>query len=125
MESEIVRQIRQGLQQYLAGKIALHQFEDFFVPILWDIGRFCDTEASELAGEVHALTAEHTNGDRSLLSLREELARLARPVTTVISMSYGVIGIPQDITFNVEPTRKQPGFAWMAAPSTERHLSCG
>ena len=79
MASEIVGQIREELRRYLAGGIKLYEFEDFFVPLLWDIDQYGDAVAIALAGSIHNLISEYSQHDRSLDSLREELMRIARP----------------------------------------------
>jgi hypothetical protein len=71
--------IQQHLLQYLNGEIQLHEFEDWFVPILWSI----DTEsesAREMAGEIHILISEFSRGDRTLAALREGLAASVHPL---------------------------------------------
>jgi hypothetical protein len=70
--------IQQHLLQYLNGEIQLHEFEDWFVPVLWSI----DTEsesAREMAGEIHILISEFSRGDRTLGALREGLAAAIQP----------------------------------------------
>ena len=65
MASQIDQAIQRHLLQYLSGEIELHQFEDWFVPMLWDIDEY-DECAREMAGRVHILIAEFSHGDRSL-----------------------------------------------------------
>jgi len=78
MPSQIETNIRRKLAAYLAGATTLHQFEDWFAPILWDIDH-ADPEARELAGEIQILLSEYSRGDRSLDRVREELTRIASP----------------------------------------------
>src|SRR6266852_8735708 len=77
MESEIARQIRKNVRRYLDGKIRLHDFEDFFVPILWDIEE--GQADADLAGKIHILISEFSRGDRPLQYLHEELENAIRP----------------------------------------------
>lgn len=77
--ASVEQRILAHLSDYLNGKIQLHEFEDNFVRILWDIDECPDARARELAGEIHVLTAEYSCGDRTLESLREELTRIANP----------------------------------------------
>ncbi len=79
MASKIESEIQQHLTQYLDGAIQLHEFEDWFVPVLWDIDESDDERARELAGRVHVLMAEFSRDDRSEESLRMELANAIRP----------------------------------------------
>jgi hypothetical protein len=78
MVSTSVQEIQRELRRFLDGSIELHEFEDFFVPLLWDIESSGDDAAIELAGKIHILIAEYSRGDRSLASLREQLAQAAR-----------------------------------------------
>ena len=78
MTQRIELAIQEHLSQYLNGEIQLHEFEDWFAPILWGI----DTEsesAREMAGEIHILISEFSRGDRTLGALREGLATAIRP----------------------------------------------
>ncbi len=116
--SEIATKIRRELQRYIDGEIELHQFEDFFVPLLWDVDSHDDSEASELAGSIHNLTAEYSRRDRSLDSLREELTRIARPFGRVIAFARSttqaepyVISEPREVTFGFGAIRKPPQMA--------------
>ena len=60
-----------------SGSVPLSDFENWFVPILWDIDDE-NRSAQEMAGIVHILLAEYSRGDRTLEALREELAGVAR-----------------------------------------------
>jgi hypothetical protein len=79
MASAIQSEIQARLAQYLDRKIELHEFEDWFVPVLWDIAESDDEDARALAGHIHNLLAEFSRGDRTSDSLQEELENAARP----------------------------------------------
>lgn len=68
--------------KYLAGTIPLHQLEDEILPMLWD-----DDENSQdvlrLAGTIQLALAEMARGDRSLESMRTELATAIAPFKRV------------------------------------------
>jgi hypothetical protein len=83
MASEIEKRLRNQVSAYLAGSIALHQFEDWFMPILWDIERYGDPSAEQLAGEIQILLSEYSRGDRSLDSARGALTHIASPFPTL------------------------------------------
>lgn len=83
MASEIALEIQRHLSRYLDGEIQLHEFEDWFVPALWDIDECTEEGARELAGRIHILIAEFSRGDRTADSLREELGRIATTLPTV------------------------------------------
>lgn len=78
MATHFAREIRDLVASYLAGTIPLHQLEDEVLPILWDDGDH-SPEALELAGNMHIALAEMSRGDRSLESMRLELANAIRP----------------------------------------------
>jgi len=73
MPSEIERAIQQHIMRYLADKESLAEFQNWFVPILWDIDQE-DEHTRELAGRVHILISEVSRGDRSLQDLSQGLA---------------------------------------------------
>ena len=87
MASQIELEIQRRLLQYLSGEIELDQFEDWFVPVLWDIDEY-DECAREMAGRVHNLISEFSHGDRSLESLREELEHTAMPSSVAQSRHH-------------------------------------
>ncbi|SPF43407.1 hypothetical protein SBA4_3030025 [Candidatus Sulfopaludibacter sp. SbA4] len=72
MSSEL--EIQRRLSQYLRGEKQLHEFEDWFVPVMWDLAESEDEPARELAGRISNLIAEFSRGDRTLESMRTELA---------------------------------------------------
>lgn len=78
-------EIHEHLLQYLNGQIKLHEFEDWFAPILWHIDECRDEHTIEMAGAIHILLAEFSCGDRTATSLREELARIVAPLVPSIA----------------------------------------
>jgi hypothetical protein len=77
MLSELALGIQQHVMQYLSGVASLSEFEDWFVPALWDLdGENEDTR--KLAGTVHIFISEFSRGDRTLQELREGLAETIR-----------------------------------------------
>jgi hypothetical protein len=77
MSSELNPEIQRHVIQYLNGTVSLAEFENWFVPILWDIDDE-DERTRELAGTVHVLISEFSSGGRTLASLRENLAAAIR-----------------------------------------------
>ena len=77
MASAIVSVIQQEAQRYLTGQLQLNEFEDFLVPLMWDIDSYRDESATELVGRIHVLLAEYSCRERSLGSLKDELTRIA------------------------------------------------
>lgn len=61
MASELELEIRQHLMQYVSGAITLADFEDWFLPVFWDIDDQ-DKSTREMAGTVHILISEFSRG---------------------------------------------------------------
>jgi hypothetical protein len=78
MASELELDIQLHLIRFLTGDSELHEFEDWFSPLLWNLAESNDP-ARELAGRIHNLIAEASRGDRSFESMREELASVISP----------------------------------------------
>jgi len=76
MTNAIDLEIRNWLARSLNGDISLHDFEDWFVPVSWDIEQTHNSRANELAGEVELRLAEYTNDDWTEDELRSELQPL-------------------------------------------------
>jgi hypothetical protein len=76
MPDSLDQEIRQQLARYLAGELALADFEGWLASVSWD-------EPSELAGEVTLRIAEFTSGDWTEDELRARLQPLAPAWTTV------------------------------------------
>jgi hypothetical protein len=79
MASTIELEIQKHLLQYLDRQIPLHEFEDWFVHVLWSIDRYHDVELKQLAGTIHNRIGEFSRGDRTEASLRQELENAIRP----------------------------------------------
>jgi len=77
MPSELELGIQQHVMQYLSGVVSLSDFENWFVPAMWEIDDE-DEYTRKLAGTVHILISEFSRGDRTLMSLREGLAETIR-----------------------------------------------
>jgi len=79
MASTIELETQKHLLQYLDRQISLHEFEDWFVHILWNIDRYHDAELKRLVGTIHNRIGEFSRGDRTEASLRQELENAIRP----------------------------------------------
>jgi len=64
-------EIRERLSDYIAGRITLRQFQEWFVPVAWDLAEKPD-ELS-IASEVEARLAEFTSGHWTEQELKEIL----------------------------------------------------
>jgi len=84
MTGGIDLEIRERLGQYLDRKISLHDFQAWFVPVLWNIEQTHNAKAIELAGEVELQLAEYTNDDWTEDELRSEL----QPLVSLYGTEY-------------------------------------
>jgi hypothetical protein len=78
MVSELQSEIRENLQKYIDGA-SLSEFEDWFMPLLWDLSDSADCEPKRLAGTIANLIAEYSCGHLNQTDLRKELAAAIRP----------------------------------------------
>jgi hypothetical protein len=112
MASELELEIQQHLLRYLDGSEERHEFENWLIPTLWDLAESRDEASRELAGHIHNLIAETSNGDRSEESLQEELTRIVRPFgakePTRQQAKPCVIVEPQEMELDLRPIRKPP-----------------
>lgn len=72
MRSELEFEIQQHIMQYLSGSASLAEFENWFVPALWDVDAE-DARSRGSAGAVHILISEFSRGGRNEETLREGL----------------------------------------------------
>lgn len=75
--------IREQLASYLAGKISLRQFEDWFFPETWDVDQFANLFLISLVYGIKLRFAEYSHGDWT----EDELRRLLRPFVEKYDMS--------------------------------------
>jgi len=76
-------QIRSRIADWLDGKISLSEFEDWFVPVTWDIHKGNDPEAEELTDEIELSLSGYSGEYLSLDQLKDKLRELvpvAHPV---------------------------------------------
>lgn len=72
MASELDLEIRQHLMHYVSGRITLADFENWFIPVLWDIDDQ-DGDTREMAGTVHLLISEFSRGSCSIGDFHQAL----------------------------------------------------
>ena len=78
MPSDFQLELQFNLGRYVDGRISLDEFEDWFLPVLWNLGEHGEERDRQLAGSIGNLIAEATRGDRSVDSLHLELANAVR-----------------------------------------------
>jgi hypothetical protein len=66
--------IHEALSRYLSGACTLQEFEDWFMPVLWDLADRGNSDLRDLAGTIANLIAEYSNETLAETSLRKELA---------------------------------------------------
>lgn len=85
-------EIRAALVRFLDREISLAEFEDWFVPVAWNIEKTGNREAIELAAEIELRLAEFTSGHWSEDELRKILAPLVGVYETELSVEVAHLG---------------------------------
>jgi hypothetical protein len=85
-----VDQIRNGLSEWMDGKITLREFEDWFVPATWDIHQSGDEKAEDLADEIELRLSEYSGGYLSREDLRSEMKSLLAQSCPILTFRYEV-----------------------------------
>ncbi len=68
--------IRERLAAYVAGRISLHEFEDWFFQKTWDVDKERDPALIDLVYQIKLNWAEFSNGDWT----EDELRSMLRPL---------------------------------------------
>jgi len=76
--------IREQLADYLAGKISLRQFEDWFFPETWNIDDTDDQALANLAYGIKLRLAEFSHGDWTESELRSMLRSILEKHAIVV-----------------------------------------
>jgi len=74
MRFESGQEIHDALSRYLNGGTTLQEFEDWFMPVPWDLGNEEESDARKFARTVANLIAGYSDGVLTEPSLRQELA---------------------------------------------------
>lgn len=72
--------IRQHLVQYLAGRLSLDDFTDWFIGISWEIDSYDGAEARELVYAIELALAETSGGYMTVEALDIELRAISQDV---------------------------------------------
>ena len=83
MQRSLDRAIREQLTNYLAGKISLPEFEEWFVPATWAVEQSGNPTAEELTSQILLDLAEFSNGDWTEEELRDLFRPLVQPSEAV------------------------------------------
>ncbi len=76
MSQSLDFEIRERLAQYLASKISLRDFEDWFFPETWDVDEINDMALTNLVYGIKLRLAEFSNGDWTEAELHSLLRSL-------------------------------------------------
>ncbi len=80
-------EIRNKLAQYLASAISLRAFQEWFVPLTWDIQNTQCLHVLDLVYGIELKIAEYTNGHLSEDDLRQALSPMVESYT--VNIAYG------------------------------------
>ena len=81
MQHPFELEIHEHLSSYLANKISLHEFEDWFFPKTWDLDKLDEPALLDLVYQVKLNWAEYSDGDLSEKEFRSMLLSLAQSYT--------------------------------------------
>lgn len=94
--------IRKELARYLARRMPIDSFQDWFAELSWNIEERGETGAIVFAHEVDGLFAEATSADWTEGELREELENIIHAVELRLESS--------NVVLEFTPARKSIGF---------------
>lgn len=80
--ASLERNIREAVMQYIAGRVQLRQFQEWFASRTWDVRAESD-DVQELVNEIDLLLAEFSNGHWTEGELRSKLQQYRRIVEPI------------------------------------------
>ena len=91
-------EIREKLAEFLAGRISLDDFKEWFIPATWDIEQSRDSLVYELVAEIHLKLGEFSNDHWT----EDELRRLLRPLleSYSVTISFGSQSYTSILTYH-------------------------
>ena len=89
-----VNDIRKNLANYLAKKISLSEFEDWFVQNSWDSQKTGNLELRELVHTIELRLSEFSSGHLTEQELREELLPFVTLISTSVIFGNAAINTP-------------------------------
>lgn len=78
-------EIREWLTRYLVKELTFEQFEDWFVPSIWEVEKSGDQMAINLANEIESTIAEFTNGHLTENELKNKLRPLMQQYSVKVT----------------------------------------
>lgn len=79
MPSSLEKDILGWIARYISREVSLREFQEWFVPRVWNIDSTGDAAAAQLAGRIELFLAEFSNGDWTEEELRQKLSDHALP----------------------------------------------
>ena len=81
MLASLEREIREAVTRYIAGRISLRQFQEWFAPRTWDIDSMIAAgQLRKLVNEIDLLLAEFSNDHWTEQELKNKLQEYSRVV---------------------------------------------
>jgi hypothetical protein len=77
--NSVAPEISEMLARYLEDGITLEEFEDWFMPVAWDVDEAFDPIAAEMTGPLRQWLERYANGTATEERLRAEFAQWAAP----------------------------------------------
>lgn len=87
-------QIREQIAHYLADRILLEEFENWFIQSTRDIRRTRSEAAISLAFDVEALLSEYSSGHIDEQELRTELSQTLQAENKIVEIVWGDYDFP-------------------------------
>lgn len=97
MSASLEQSIREAIRQYIAGRIPLREFQEWFASRTWDVGAESDDNLRRLVNEIDLLVAEFSNGDwteEELKSNLQDYRRIVQPVQAVRGVLWSEVQAP-------------------------------
>jgi len=120
--------LRETAQEFLCGGLSLDDFEDWFLSHSWNAHLDSDPRIVAVVHRIEGLLLDLSVDAIDEVSFREELDSATRPFALpaqIATMKYGGLQNPQEVTFDVGPTRKPPmSVQWAGARQSDLQLSC-
>jgi len=80
MLSSIETQIRDNIRKVADDELSVHDFEQWFVPMSWNIENCGDPSAIAVVHKIDGILSESSSGNWSESDLRDELANVILPL---------------------------------------------
>jgi hypothetical protein len=75
----MIQAILEHVAGFLADSMTREEFEDWFLPVIWNLDQLNDPDAYALAGQITLALAEFDDGHLDGVELRARLAEIAAP----------------------------------------------